>query len=437
MNSITEERLTGDQSRDERVYGWALNLTSEQGTGSGVEYLPNITSRLIIHRCTGGTGAHGPRNLFLAVLGPQGVGKTAMYEHLSGVLPNVVAFKWQSIEDARRRIIGTEYIRNREEDSLDQYLEGVAVRDALVSMSGFEHWGKVGYWLLQRGFPQSLREQAHKFFSSPTTENLSAIHDHLMRALGQEGVRRVAEAREKQASVRIWNVLVEFQDYHRRLTSNRNRDLAGLQWLWQEMISESDGSGRFHPNIVIFWQEELWDDMHFIEGKFEVFRIEPTRPAELVKYYADTFAGHAPFTEESLLYLAETARGIWRWWKKYILLCLDKIALDGVTPPITKDMVREWLGADKVTDDWSRELAAIWPNDSGRRNKAVRIIRYLQDAGGYVPQSAIATEFFDSGDGTQNRANIACSRFLDRLEEHNYVVRERRGKEKIVRYNKR
>lgn len=187
-------------------------------------------------------------------------------------------------------------------------------------------------------------------------------------------------------------------------------------------------------NLVIFWQEELWGADHFLKGKFDVFRLKPFKPEELAEYYIKKFEGPDPFTRKALIIIAELSRGIFRWFKKYIRICLDRQKF-----MISKSMgeelrrlqkmkidveqVKEWVTLGQLLEDWNRELIAIFPRSRGNRKKAVIVLRFLREKGP-TDQSTNDKTFFGGN-------KMACSRLLNRLEAYDYVKSEYKGRTKV------
>ncbi len=420
-----------DITRFEYIYRWAFLLTTEQS--QTVNFLVTDTLKELLYDLLNGT------NLLIAVLGFQGTGKTAARQYLADNLPSTASLKWTDDHAMTDTLIRLLQKRERTSSSKYDYIpsEELLIRNALLEAAGtsIENLHYVTEAVVASGLRGRKHESLVLFLQSPNKQTKQPVWPYIKKALGPRRLREVKTKYTRDIASEFRNILIDFPDYDRKMRGLRQRDLARFQILWERVSSEDGYYGYYDlpiPNIVVFWQEELWDDLHFLEGKFQIVKLEPLRPEQLANYYIDYFRGTEPFTRESLLYIADLTRGVWRWFKKYIGLCLRELRGGRTEEPITVDAVRELIATDTISHDWSRELATLWPRERGMRRKAVQIIRYLQEnRDRAIPQSELAGNFFG---GTTGRAATACSRFLDRLEENGYIMRKRVGQSKVVRY---
>jgi len=237
------------------------------------------------------------------------------------------------------------------------------------------------------------------------------------------GRRKTSEIRREAARYQtqnFGNILIDFPDYDKRSRGQMRKDLKDFGEWWEQICDVANEYAQ-EPNIVIFWQEELWGD-HFTFGKWDIVRLRPFNPTKLREHYSEKFGSCDPFTPQALEYVAGLARGIFRWYKKYLRICLDKWydlqEKEGVVSPITNANVNNWITIQHLIDDWDRELTTIFPRSRFQRHKAVAIIRYLNEHGD-TSQLKLQETFY----GEDNKAKIACSRLLTGLEESGYISR--------------
>jgi DNA-binding transcriptional ArsR family regulator/energy-coupling factor transporter ATP-binding protein EcfA2 len=383
----------------EDVYNWSTALSAEQKTVFGEEFLSSTEVKTIIRRLK------ISQNNMIAVIGNQGSGKTtvkanifASFEDEDGNVPdNIQSFKWSSIEKMYEIIINP--------DVQAEYRSSILNEPKIVKM--------------RRG-TQKLEGY----------ENFSQIEMRVNRARRQELMWEAFMSRASGDQEATF--LIDFPDYDKKNRRKMLQDIDSFREWWDTIVLRDNlyGDGMT-MNIVVFFQKELWGT-HFYDGKFDVVELKPFTPTQLKDHYIQLFVKPTPFTEEALVYLAGLARGIIRWFKKYIRLCLDTLYnyMDegkGFTP-ITIDHVKEWVTLAQISEDWERELMEILPKSRGSRVKAVKIIRLLYEKGDAL-QSDIRKQYF----GDDEVAETACSRLLSKLEEAGYITRDPEGKEKIIK----
>jgi len=179
------------------------------------------------------------------------------------------------------------------------------------------------------------------------------------------------------------------------------------------------------PNLVIAIQKEMFRD-HFFFDKMEKVELEPLKPEQMLEAYRKRFKAIEPFTEDALLTLARTSRGIFRRFLRYITVTLHHWET-GREGPIDATVVKEAVTVERLAEDMERELAELFPKQSDLRLQAVRLLMHLEESGP-KKQTELAEELGMEG--------YAMSRLLAKLELHRYIIRRREGTDKIVALRK-
>ncbi len=285
-------------------------------------------------------------------------------------------------------------------------------------------WGNEAAWhfkkLLKEGettkdlYPQNLPEKAV-----------------LLRILNKKLGKRYDESDFLGYVSDVKAILLDLPDYTKHTATYMNRDLSSIQTFWERLMDEQEG--RF-PNLVLFIQKELFHG-HFFFGKCDVVELRPLTPEELTEYYARLFGNYEPFTEEALTEIAFLSRGIFRRFKKYILICLDNwydlLDSNKITQHnknknknlINKKKIQEWISLKQLVKDMELELYDIFPKSKMLLRNAVIMLRFLREHGP-TPQLELTNKLFDG-------YKMGCSRMLNKLEAHGYIKNEKQGKEKI------
>jgi DNA-binding transcriptional ArsR family regulator len=212
-------------------------------------------------------------------------------------------------------------------------------------------------------------------------------------------------------------ILIDTPDYSKTDRRRMAKDLESVHWLWNK-IASSGG-----PSIVFAVQKEM-SEGHFFLDKAHKFELEPLQAELMVRVYVHRFEGAQPFTEKSLLKLAQMSRGIFRRFLRYILLSLDlweEKADRGEV--IDVDLVVEAVPVERLAEDMELELFALFPKQSDLRWLAVRLIMLLEDGG--EPKQSELLDLLDVKDYT-------LTRLLEKLEEAHYITRRQEGNSKIV-----
>ena len=287
-NTITQQK----ENRFEdimRVYQWACKLTAEQGEKA---YLQPPEFKMVLTRLLTTTGN------MIAVIGLQGVGKTAFREKLSDELwrNNKVAYsiKWkgnfeQSFVDAvdiDEGFESYEYVKFLL-GVLDAYADGRV--DKLCQMlkiplNSEEAWS-VKKVLLSKDKPW---------------DEIYHLLPQMERVLGQKRVKELKKEFLLHVKLnKAHTILIDLPDYDRNNINQMSKDLTLIQEWWENLCKFRDYEYKQKVNLVLFIQKELFRG-HFFLGKFDVYEIKPFTPKMLTEFYEAIFGSSFPFTEEAL-----------------------------------------------------------------------------------------------------------------------------------------
>jgi len=440
--------MTSNSEQDDtirEVYEWA---TLSRGEQSSDEYLWTRETLALVNRLK---NTHG--NL-IAVVAPQGAGKTALHKELIWKLgedeesedDKTFRCKWTGNEKIydilkiKKITYYTELFKKlKSQYSLDEL-------DLKLQMSEFD------YNFVRPIYERKEPESYHNFSSE--------LIKRLERLAGPELIKEVKNDLFETEIEKYNNLLIDTADFNKTKTSELDNHIKQIQDLWNTLMEkeyEYDRDYENKINIVLFFQKEIYDRYrHFFIGKFKpIYFIEPFTPNELVGYYRHKFGDVYPFTLEALTELAVLSRGIFRRFKTYISLCLDNVTMtrniqqDNYLLPednkntsnnskktcsnknknylpviVTLKEVQEWIKDKTLIQDLELELHNIFPKHKGLRNITVQLLREL--AHGPLKQQKISEKYFDGYDK-------GASRFLSTLEEHEYIIRSYEGKDKVIK----
>lgn len=212
-------------------------------------------------------------------------------------------------------------------------------------------------------------------------------------------------------------ILIDLPDYSRTDMRRVSADLETIYWIWNELARSSS-----QPSIVISFQKELFRG-HFFLGKMNKIELNPFKPETLVGFYEKQFNGTTPFTRDGLLLLARMSRGIFRRFLRYIILTLDRHEQAKTPLPITADQVHESIPPQLLAQDMDQQLTEIFPKQPDLRIEAVKLLLHLEEHGP-TSQAKIAELL--------NLRDYAVSRLLNKLEDSQYIKREKKGLENVV-----
>jgi len=415
-------------ARLEKIFKWTTALTTEQAESP--DYVETRESLILKNRLT------RLRGQLIAVLGMQGIGKTALRQHLAEELDNTLSLKWSGARDFARILTeATDYDEFLAPDGYAAALiKAVNRRLGYVALSSETHYISK---LIKEGFniDTQLMGVIYRWSQGQAANNLSlkagdAFIPQAEAYLSSRDLARVQDTYARAAVHQLDTILIDFPDYDRRTRAQALRDLNEFQLLWEKM-NFTPGAGYNPddetPNLVLFWQAEAWQADHFFQGKFTVLRLRVLTAAELTNLYINKFGDPWPFTEEALEALATLSRGIPRWYKKYIGLCLDEYLIEN-PELVTPHYIAEWITIDQLAEDMNRELMNIFPRSKKHRQRTAIVQLFLQEHGP-TAQMDLTQRFF----GPDEAAESESSRFFSKLEEGGYVIRLFEGRQAFIR----
>jgi len=411
------------------VYQWACLLTTEQKQEP--KYFWTQETRSLLYRLLNTYGNN------IAVIGLQGSGKTALKQAIQWKLEeegrNVYSFKWASgrvnLDDVIRTGMGDpDFLGPRDINYLFILLKEAKRQMGRDSFAGLKllntldiHEKNLTTIVDALGDPEAENHIIHA-----DTDRYTFLIPRLERLVGRTKTAEIKndllEAKREEAHT----ILFDLPDYARNNRSQMNGDLTAIQDFWEKNIAK-DSEGEYNQtcNFVIFFQKELFYG-HFFLRKLSKFNLNPLTSDQLITAYRLRFDNTDPFMEDALKQIGYYSRGIFRWFKKYIRICLDKARIENVQS-ITKNHVKQWINLDELIEDMELELMTIFPRAEELRQYSAIILRELREKGP-LSQDHITNTIFD---GAKHKAK--CSRVLSQLERKNYIIREYEGKTKIVR----
>jgi DNA-binding transcriptional ArsR family regulator len=347
----------------------------------------------------------------ICLIGSQGVGKSSALMALSQRVPNSIILKWRREEEFHKSFLEStrktsfEYLY-RYSMKLDRELDSKQIDSKVPFLNSWD---------------QGLREQFAEDIVKLEREgeHYSAVPDidWVESKLDKQTVRRVRQETCFEILFDRAVILVDTPDYSKTDRRRMAKDLESIHWLWNK-IASSGG-----PSIVFAVQKEM-SEGHFFLDKAHKFELEPLQSELMVRVYVHRFEGAEPFTEKSLLKLAQMSRGIFRRFLRYILLSLDLWEEKADRREVIDvDLVAEAVPVERLAEDMELELFALFPKQSDLRWLAVRLIMLLEE-GGERKQSELLDPL-----GVKD---YTLTRLLGKLEEGRYITRRREGNDKIV-----
>jgi hypothetical protein len=256
-------------------------------------------------------------------------------------------------------------------------------------------------------------------------EELPANHyglsiDAAEKELGSSISRKLREKAWFSLLCKRHVVLIDTPDYSKTDRRAMATDLQEIYWLWSN-LAESN----WPPTIVIAIQKEMFHD-HFFLDKMHKVELKPLKSEQMCEAYKRRFKTLEPFTDEGLQTLGRVSRGIFRRFLRYVGLSIDRWERQPEPRrPIDPAAVRQAVTVEQLMEDMELELSEIFPKQSELKRQAVRVMFHLTEKGPQT-QTRLAEEL--------DVEEYTLTRLLQKLELHNYVVRERAGLEKIVRF---
>lgn len=409
-----------------QLWEWSTSLTTEDDPQGALEYF-YVTDMVeyLKHRLEQFRGQR------FIVKGPQGIGKTATRQYL-GDLQTTRSYRWSTTkglnEDADsslseeraenfRRLLREKITANYgTPDDYDNPYTTDYIETGLFKNTSQHNRYAVDFakFLQDTGLTKSLTQ-------------------FLVRCLP---VRDIASINEEVEYKSLWEnqtIVVDFPDYDKKAKSQMLKDIHRFQELmdririWGQGRALKEGGERKAPNVVVFWQKEISIEDHLHWGKYTPKDIETPTANEMAKFVRENF-DFVTFEPGALELLARYARCVWRWFKKYICICLESNGLDVDT---TVEDVKQLIGLKELYEDWKRELSIPFPKSPPKIKKAIEIIQYLQ-LNGATKTSVLIEHFFTKAKSGKNQ----CSRMLNKLQEREYVNYDYVDREKVWRFSK-
>jgi len=421
----------------DEMYQWACLLTTEQkGEEDEYYWTPETHSLFIRLLKTQGN--------LIALIGLQGTGKTALRlalaKKLTGFNRKVLTMKW--IGNPEKNIIsrlnetGGGFMNQNDSEYIDSVMAAVAKKmtppatdlyslaDVIAAKVGSEPSSSAIHQCLRifhRGKnPDHLTEKEIQ----QVNIEINGLLPRFEKLLGGKEVKELREGRLLDGIFNTDIVLIDLPDYDRQSRGEKNRDLTAIQLEWTNLFSPEGVSYDQHVSLVLFCQKELYHG-HFFEKKLDIVELKPLSTNDLVIFFKRNFETK-PFTDEAITEIASLSRGIFRRFKKYIRICIDKFEFLQLSQ-VDRTLVNEWIGVEQVEKDMELELMTIFPKEKVLRYSTVKLLQLLRQKGP-LPQSQIVDEVFEG-------AEMQASRVLKQLEICGYVNREWGGNSKIVSLN--
>lgn len=394
--------------RLEEIYQWSSTLTLEQSFTDVRSYLWTQETKALLNRLGLLKGQ------LIAVTGLQGSGKSILKDRLASTLAEelgwrqVLSVKWESeeslLKEFRPRIERQDVCDNLLSDLQSRLGFNDAHRWIAKHFHGHEYSlrkGECSEDLMSAGFIEAARKKLGYKDTLPPLDKLIEL-------------------------AKCKALLIEFPDYSKRTLALFNKHLADFQNFWEHLrkIGRESGVGTggrpFDLNIILFFQKEMFQG-HFLFRKFSHFDIRRFTPQELYNYYVQRFKEPEPFTEKALLEIASLARGIFRRFKNYILICIER---SDPKQSITFKQVKQWIGLDQLTKDMELELYDLFPRSKENRRNSVVLMQFLREHDGEASQKEITEKL----DVTKQSA----SRLIRKLEAYGYVRIQRKGRAHLI-----
>lgn len=271
------------------------------------------------------------------------------------------------------------------------------------------------YGLLRRehnALPHRILE-----LSAGVKRNISV--EEMEKDFGKAKCNALKEAalEEFMGSVSRW--LIDMPDYSKSNMSLMNSDIDELQAFW-DLARGGEYPHKCH--VIITVQKELvMKNPHFFWGKCDITTLEPLTIDELVDAYKFITKDNMVFTDEALRLLAQLSRGVFRRFKKYVRITIEK---NPVQPqPLTHNHVNEAVTEKQLFEDMELELYDIF-KDVEKRKQAVSILNFLR-GNANVNLKAIAENI--------DLSKFTVEKIIPKLNLYGYVkIKRGLGKEALV-----
>jgi GTPase SAR1 family protein len=339
------------------------------------------------------------------LIGPQGSGKSAtlreLYTNLNAAQQPTMLMPWRSLDDLFTEI---------KEGRCQAYFptaEGELSRYDFIA-TYVEH-------LL------SSLQSKHRFSKSsnpPPTIYDAWKWNFAERKLGQTEVTDARLQSWLYLMTKVRTLLIDLPDYATSDQRHIARDLEQISASWLATKRYT----IYHPNIVIAIPMSAVGKHQFL-GKTDQTYLRPLTSTELLNSYFSRFGTKYPFTESALLLIGSLCQGIFRRFKRYVGVIVERWSQEpDPRSPVDSVFVQRTL-MKQVLVDLELDLSKIFPRQPEHRTVGSAILAHLQEHGP-TEQAVLRKEL--------RIRDYTLSRVLRQLEPQ-FVTQSRDGQKKIVR----
>jgi hypothetical protein len=420
------------------VYDWASRLTAEAGGSEEYYWTPKI-ERLV-------TKLKMAKRALIGVVGVQGAGKSAAMRALAKRLANEDGFGPDHVVAVKVPETGgfINALRSVFDYGGGPYREEflLLIKEKVVNELKFDPvFAHRARRLAHRAGKSEMLLEISQLSAVRTHQEVAIVSSWLSDLMPRRVVREL-EAKALQLLIEQQHaILIDMPDYPKHDRRLIARDLDDIQGLWNRLMAKKND-----VSLVVFIQKETFNHAdHFLYGKMDLTDLLPFTSAQLLEAYARKWGGYAPFTEDSLQYIAKMSRGIFRRFKRYIGLAVETWIAEGAqvdvsSAPIGLEVVKKSVTNEEVMRDMDKELDGIFRKRE-QKEKALELIRVLSEphireeqakAAGVkslkemlrsdadpIPDGIAQSELAEKLDLNE----MAISRLVRELEQHGYIKR--------------
>lgn len=366
----------------QKVYMWASTLTSETIARNEDKYYATDLFKSLLYKIE-----HTKKGLVM-LTGLQGTGKSRILLELSNRLPDCLRIKWVSNWQDKL----SDDVYDRFLDQLDGEFE-----DQL------DAWRRNG---LNSGVVRKINRN-----------NFNSIDVSSKKKILGRG--RCNQLKKETLKMYLWQFkifLIDMPDYSKSNANLMNGDIDELQQFWDELGQKDDAL------FVIAAQKELvMKNPHFFWGKCDRLTIEPLSSQELIDAYRLNTEDTQILDNDALKLLAMLSRGVFRRFKKYIRLAIER-NLDAQMP-LKPEHIDKAVTEKQKFEDMEAELADIFANQE-RRLCASRVLNFLR-----TNKDVNVKTIAEGNDISETMAQ----KIVQKLALYGYVTtKPGEGKEKLV-----
>ncbi|RLG16389.1 hypothetical protein DRN63_04235 [Nanoarchaeota archaeon] len=259
--NIITHKYGKSQTPYAEIYQWSIELTAEQEANPDYYLWTDEDKKLLFKLMN-------TRGNLIAVIGLQGSGKTALREALSnelakkGIKP--LSLKWlnghaQLEEESNRSLMGDlEFVIM----FVDELIKSQGKEKAFkILVKEFGRDAAEDFFRIHKYEEETYKKEASEYYK----QKLAKFIPRLLTLTKYFGKRK--EVFEKEIFLSFLHsascILIDTPDYDKRNRREMVKDLNALQSLWEELSEYSIEIGDYPPNIVIFFQKELFQGHFF------------------------------------------------------------------------------------------------------------------------------------------------------------------------------